>query len=95
MKHDGLKDKTAFDHLISLYEVVIFCLDKIEQNHDLENKFDSKSLCEAARISKQLKSSIFQVAFHVCHYIYGYTKDLSKQLQESTIEIIRAYELIR
>ena len=87
--------QTAFDHLISLYEAVIFCLDKIEQNHDLDNRFDPKSLCEAARINKQLKSLVFQVAFHVCHYIYGYTKGLSKQLQGSTIEIIRAYELIR
>ena len=81
--------------LISLYEAVMFCLDKIERNDDPDNKFDPKSLCEAAGINKQLKSSVFQVAFHICYFIYGYTKGLSKQLQGSTIEIIRAYELIR
>ena len=86
--------ETAFDNLISLYEEVTFCLDKIEQNDDPDNRFHHKSLTEAAGINKRLKSSAFQVALDVCHYIYGYTNGLSKKLQGSTIEIIRAYKLI-
>ena len=86
--------QTAFDDLISLYEAVTFCLDKIKQNDDTDNRFGHKSLTEAAGINKQIKNSACQVSFHVCHYIYEYTKGLSKQLQGSTIEIIRVYELI-
>ena len=82
--------QTSGDDLISLYEVVIFCLDKIEQIDDPNNRFDPKSICEAGEINKQLKSSVFQVAFHLCYYMYGYTKGLSKQLQGSITEIIRA-----
>ena len=56
--------QSAFDDLISFFEAVTFCLDKIEQNDDPDNRFYHKSLTEGAGINKQLKSSTFQVAFH-------------------------------
>ena len=88
MKHVGLK-QTFSDDLVSPYEAVTFYLDNIEQNDDPHNRFDPTSLNEVVGINKQLKNSAFQVAFHACHYMYGHTKGLSKQLQGSTVEIIR------
>ena len=49
---------------MSFFEAVTFCLDKIEQNDDPDNRFYHKSLTEGAGINKQLKSSTFQVVFH-------------------------------
>ena len=47
---------------------------------------------EASGLLKQLQNLAFITRFQT--YIYGYTKGLSKQLQGSTIEIIKAYEIV-
>ena len=47
---------------------------------------------EASGLLKQLQNLAFITSFQT--YIYGYTKGLSKQLQGSTIEIIKAYEIV-
>ena len=85
---------TSFDDLSELYESLLHYLEKIESNNDPENRFNPKSVNEASGIRKQLKSSSFIVAFQTCHYAYGYTKGLSKQLQGSTIAIAKAYDMV-
>ena len=50
-------------------------------------------MTEEQGIYKQRNSVAFIIVFQICHYFYGYTKGLSKQLQGSIIEIIRAYKL--
>ena len=59
----------------------------------LTKLYTPKFVTEGEGIYKQLSSAAFIIAFQICHYAYGYTKELSKQLQGSTIEIIRAYKL--
>ena len=78
-----VEKQTVFNELVLLYETVTFCLDKIEQNDDP----DPKSLNDATRINKQLKSSTFRVAFYACHYIYGYTKRLSNNYNDQQLRL--------
>ena len=42
----------------------------------------------------QLQNPGFIISFQTCRYIYCYTKGVSKQLQASTTEIIKAYEML-
>ena len=55
---------SAFNDLSKFYEIVIYCLENIESNHDSEIKYDTKSVTEAAGICEQLRSAVFIVAFH-------------------------------
>ena len=41
----------------------------------------------------QLQNPGFIISFQTCRYIYCYTKGVSKQLQASTTEIIKACEI--
>ena len=96
----------AFDDLNQLYKPLLNCLESIKSNSDPNNRFDSnnrfdpnnrfdsKSTIEAAGPSKQLQSSSFIISFHTCHFLFGFTKELSKQLQGSIIEITKAYEMV-
>ena len=85
---------TAFDDLNQLYKPLLNCLESIQSNSDPNNRFDAKSTTEAAGLLKQLQSLSFIISFHTCHYLFGFTKELSKQLQGSTIEIAKAYEVV-
>ena len=83
---------TAFENLTNLYESVIHRFESIKRNGDPENHFDKKkTVIEASRLLKQLQNPGFIRSFQTCRYMYGYTKSLSKQLQGSTSEIIKAY----
>ena len=96
----------AFDDLNQLYKPLLNCFESIKSNSDPNNRFDSnnrfdpnnrfdsKSTIEAAGPSKQLQSSSFIISFHTCHFLFGFTKELSKQLQGSIIEITKAYEMV-
>ena len=70
------------------------CLELIQSNSDPNNHFDTKFTAEAAGLLKQLQSSVFIISLHTCHYLLGFMKELSKQLQESTIEIAKAYKMV-
>ena len=85
---------TALDDLNQLYKPLLHCLELIQSNSNPNNRFDAKSTTEAAGLLKQLQSSSFIISFHTCHYLFGFTKELSKQLQGSTIEIAKVYEMI-
>ena len=84
---------TAFDDLNQVYKPLLNCLDSIQGNGNPDNRFDAKSTTEAAGLLKQLQSLSFIISFHTCHYLFGFTKELSKQLQGSTIEIAKVYEM--
>ena len=85
---------TAFEDLFTLYAPLLHCLESIQNNSDPENQFDPKSVTEASGLSKQLRSPSFIISFQTCYYLFGYTKGLSKQLQGSTIEILKADEMV-
>ena len=85
---------TAFNDLASLYDTVLLCLEKIFLNTVPDTKFDPHSVTEASGLHRQLESSSFLIAFKTCHYIFGFTEGLSKQLQGSSMEIVSAYSTI-
>ena len=85
---------TAFENLANLCESVIHRFESIKRNGDPENHFDKKTVIEASRLLKQLQHPRFIISFQTCRYIYGFTKSLSKHLQGSTSEIIKAYEMV-
>ena len=93
-KNQTIMRNTAFDNLNQMYKPLSNCFELIQSNRDSNNRFDAKSTPEAAGLLKQLQSSSFIVSFHTCHYLLGFMKELSKQLQGSTIEIGKAYEIV-
>jgi len=56
--------------------------------------WDPKTVTEGTGLNKQLRSSNFIVAFVICHYIFGFSKGLSRQLQGTSLDIITAYEMV-
>ena len=84
---------TTFTDISQLYESILRCLESISLNNDLNNRFDPRSVTQASGLTKQLRSSSFIVCFQTDKYLYDYTKGLSQQLQESTVEIAQAYEM--
>ena len=85
---------SAFDDLNQIYKPLLNCLESIQCNSDPNNCFDAKSTTEAAGLLKHLQGSFFIISFHTCYYLFRFTKELSKQLQGSTIEIAKAYEMV-
>ena len=85
---------TTFNDLASLYDTVLLCLEKIFLNTVPDTKFDPHSVTEASGLHRQLESSSFLIAYKTCHYIFGFTEGLSKQLQGSSMEIVSAYSTI-
>ena len=85
---------TAFDDLNQLYKPLPNCLKLIQSNSDPNNWFDAKSTTQAAGLLKQLQDLPFIISFHACHYLFGIMKEHPKQLQGSTIEIAKAYEMV-
>lgn len=83
---------TAFSDLEALYEPLLDCLAFIEANE--KNVWDPKTVTEGTGLNKQLRSSNFIVAFVICHYIFGFSKGLSRQLQGTSLDIITAYEMV-
>ena len=83
-----------FNNIASLYDTVLLCLEKIFLNMVPDTKFDPHSVTEASGLHRQLESLSSLIAFKTCHYIFGFTEGLSKKLQGSSMEIVRAYSTI-
>ena len=49
----------TFEDLANSYKSVIHCLESIQRNDDLENRFDSKTVIEASVLLKQLQNPGF------------------------------------
>lgn len=81
---------TAFIDLQTLYEPLLDCLDGIEAND--KRCWDPKSVTQASGLNAQLRSSKFIISFTVCHYIFGFTVGLSRLLQGTSKDIVKAYE---
>ena len=81
---------TAFIDLQTLYEPLLDCLDGIEAND--KRCWDPKSVTQASGLNAQLRSSKFIISFTVCHYIFGFTVGLSRLLQGTSMDIVKAYE---
>nr|XP_054760699.1 52 kDa repressor of the inhibitor of the protein kinase-like [Lytechinus pictus] len=83
---------TSFDDLKTLYEPLLNCLDNIESNHN--TRWDPKTVTEASGLNANLRNAKFIVPFTACHYIFGFTKGLSRLLQGTTLDIITAYDKV-
>ena len=58
----------------------------------LQKKWDANSTTEANGFLKDIQSSEFLIAFYICRYFFRYTKDISKQLQGASKDVLSAYE---
>ncbi|XP_064639798.1 52 kDa repressor of the inhibitor of the protein kinase-like [Lineus longissimus] len=83
---------TSFDDLETLYEPLLDCLDNIVTNNDA--RWDPKTVTEANGLQGQLRNAKSIVPFTTCHYIFGFTKGLSRQLQGMALDIITAYDKV-
>ena len=84
----------TFEDLANLYASVIHYPESIQRNDDPGNRFDSKTVIQASGLLQQLQNPVFIIPFQTFCYINGYTKEISTQLQNSTVEIIEAYEMV-
>ena len=66
--------------------------DFIESN--AKNIWDPQTVTEDTGLNKQLRSSNFIVAFVICHHIFGFSKGLARQPQDTSLDIITAYEMV-
>ena len=73
---------------------MLYFLESVLLNNDLNNRFDTHLLTEATGVRKQLRSLSFLVCFQTCKYLYGYTNSMSQQLQGSTFQIARVQEIV-
>ena len=87
---------TAMEDFHSLYEPLVMCLSQISHPPcgaaKDQVKWDTKSTTEADGLLKDIQSSEFLIAFYICRYFFRYTKDISKQLQGASKDVLSAYE---
>ena len=78
----GICDPSNLKH-DTITESMLYFLESVLLNNDLNNRFDPHLLTEATGVRKQLRSLSFLVCFQTCKYLYGYTNSMSQQLQGS------------
>lgn len=80
---------TAFEDFYKLMEPLACTHEVVSQPvlHS-EIKWDSKSIAEASGLLRDIRSSEFLVAFHVCRYFFAFPKDIAQLLQGSSMDVI-------
>lgn len=54
----------------------------------------SKTITKAAVINVQVRSAKFIVPFGVCHYVFGFSKGLVRQLQGTAMDMTTAFDKV-
>ena len=72
---------TTFHDFDEMYEPVLLCLQLTDKS------WDTKAITEANGLLKSITSQ-FIVTFQTNNYVFGFTKSLSVQLQESSQGIL-------
>ena len=85
---------TAMEDFHHLYESLVMCLTEISHPPHCATedkvKWDAKSTTEASGLLKDICSSEFLISFYICRYFFGFTKDVAKQLQGTSKDVLSA-----
>lgn len=81
---------TAFQDFEDLYELLMLSLETIALCKS-RKKWDAKSKTEAQGLFHQIKNPAFIAAFDTAKRLFGFTIGLSRSLQGSTLDVIKAY----
>ena len=61
-------------------------------DEDKQWAWDTKTKTKAASLLNNIQSSEFLVSFHTSHYFFAYTKDVARQLQGPSKDVLSAYQ---
>ncbi|XP_065177014.1 52 kDa repressor of the inhibitor of the protein kinase-like [Sycon ciliatum] len=83
---------TAFEDFHDMMEPLSSTLEVISQPALQQDvKWDAKSVTDACGLLRDIRSSEYLIAFHVCRYFFGFTKDIARLLQGSSMDVFTAY----
>ena len=86
-----VEKQTTLIDFNDLYEPILLCLEAISS---LEVGWDTKAVSSAYGLLKRITDSTFIASFQIVLNIFGYIKGLSTLLQGSSLDIIKAYQMV-
>jgi len=82
---------TTLRDFSTMYSPILDCLEAISQ---VERNWDTKTISDAHGLLTKITESTFIVCFQTVLHMFGYVTGITRKLQGTTMDIIKAFDLV-